>query len=215
MFSGPLQMSKWDLGSRRELSETSCRLQGTSSRGHWMSDYWFLKEPSLAFFVVPSFTFILTFWVVLLKSFGQSLTGWSGLLHPKTLWFLLAKWMIYPTDWSAPPTPLEISMSSLAEDSASSSPSGFMPGSSSTSLLFTIADWAVNVWLPFSFQEGSKFPSVWEWVTLILLLWWSLGVEDLWILPIFPPSGLLGAGQSSCWGIHHPLCGPACTSIWG
>ena len=106
----------------------------------------------------------------------DSLSGWSysGLLD-NPLWdgqgyhiwkksTTLAKWTIYLTNWSAPPTPLEISMSSPPEDLASSSPSGFMPESSLASLFSTVVDWAVKVWLLFSFWEGNKFPGIWEWV---------------------------------------------------
>ena len=50
---------------------------------------------------------------------------------------------------------------------------------------------------------------------LILQLWWSLGVEDLWLLPFFPTSRLLGAGQSICQGVHHQHYGPTFISIWG
>ena len=50
---------------------------------------------------------------------------------------------------------------------------------------------------------------------LILQLWWSLGVEDPWLLSIFPTSGLPGASQSIWWGIHHQLYGSTFISIWG
>ena len=43
----------------------------------------------LHFFVVPSFVFKLTFWAVLLRSFAQSVTRWSGLPHPKQFPFFL------------------------------------------------------------------------------------------------------------------------------
>ena len=109
--------------------------------------------------------------MILLRSFGQSFMRWSGLPHLKQFWFflrynstMLAKEAICPTDWSAPPTPLEVSASSPAEDSAFSSPSAFAPESSSASLLSTVVDQAVKVWLPFNFWEENKFPGVWEWV---------------------------------------------------
>ena len=34
----------------------------------------------------------------------------------------------------------------------------------SASLLSTVVDRAVKVWLPFNFWEGNKFPDDWEWV---------------------------------------------------
>ena len=213
-------MSKWI-----EVQEGSFlrhpQAQGASSRdaGWVTTGFWGAWPP---FFVIPSFIFKLAFWVVLLRSFGQSFMRWSGLPHLTQFWFFLwynsialAKQMIYPTYWYVPPTPLEVSVSSPAEDLTSSSPSGFMPKSSSASLLSTVADQVVRVRLPFNFLGGTNSLRSENELLLILQLQWFLGVEDLRLLPIFPISGLLGAGQSSQQGVHHWLYGPTFVSVWG
>ena len=150
--------------------------------------------------------------MVLLRSFGQSLTRWSGLLHLKQFWFffwynltVLTKWTIHPTDWSASPPPPGVSASSPAEDSASSSPSHFAPESSSSSLLSTVADQAVKVQLLLSLWEGNKFPGVWEQLCSILQLWWSLAAEDLWLLSVIPIFEPLGVDGSSQLGVLYQL----------
>ena len=51
-----------------------------------------------------------------------------------------------------------IATSSSAEDSASFSPSGFRPETSSDSWSSTAVDQAVKVWLPFNFLDGNRFP---------------------------------------------------------
>ena len=127
----------------------------------------------------------------------------------------LAKQTLYPTDSSTPPTPLKASASSPAEDLASSFSSAFMPESPSASLLSTVGNQPVKVQLPFNFWKGNKFPDVWEWVMLKPPVVWSLGVEDLWLLHIFPTSRLLGAGQSIQWCAHCQLYGPTFIGIWG
>ena len=105
------------------------------------------------FFIIPSLVFLLTFQAVLLRYFGQSLIRCSGLPHSKQLQFflsysptVLAKQMIYLTNWSAPPIPLEVSESFSSEDPASSSPSGFTPESSSAECfpLWWIERWRYN-----------------------------------------------------------------------
>ena len=50
--------------------------------GCWLSDYWFLRGPAYLLCCLL-FVFKLPFQVVLLGSFGQSLTRSSGLLHLK------------------------------------------------------------------------------------------------------------------------------------
>ena len=160
-----MSLSKWT-GVQEGNFLRHLQALGTLSRdaGWVTTGFWGAWPP---FFVIPSFTFKLTFWPVLLRSFGQSFMRWSGLPHPKQfqcfIWYnltALAKWTIYPTNWSAPPTPPEVSTSSPAEDSTSSSPLGFTPESCSAPLLSTVVDWAVKVWLPFNFQEGNKFSGV-------------------------------------------------------
>ena len=122
--------------------------------------FWWAQPP---FFTIPSFTFKLAFWAVLLRSFGQSLMMWSGLPHLKQfqffLWYsptVLAKWMIYPIKWSAPLTPLEVSASSSSKDSAPSSPSGFTLEFSSALVLSTIVDQVVKVQLPSASQRETN-----------------------------------------------------------
>ena len=194
--------------------------QGASSKDAcWAATgFWGAWPP---FFVIPSFTFKLTFWVVFWRSFRKSLMIWSGQPHLKQFWFFflynlttLAKWTLYPTDWSAPPTLLEVSMSSPAEDAASSSPYGFLPESSSALLFSTVVDQAVKVWLPFSFREENKFQGVWEWVTFnppTAVVFGSRGSLASALLT----SGLLGVGQSSWCSAHHPLCGATFAGIRG
>ena len=75
---------------------------------------------------------------------------------------LIAKWIIYPTNWSAPPIPLKVSGSSSSEHSTSPASSAFAPDSSAIPLLSTVADWVVKVQLPFNFQKGNKFPLCWR-----------------------------------------------------
>ena len=106
----------------------------------------------------------------------------------------------------APPIPLKVSGSS-SEDSASSSPSGFTLKSSSAPMLSTTVDGAVNVWLPFSFLEGNKFPVVCGWVTF-----------DPPVMVVFRSRGSLASDHlSNFWAakeqvrvtsrvFHHPLC---------
>ena len=165
-----VQSNKWvDWGSRREHSEMFSGPKSLVWDTSWVPTGFWGAQP--LFFIIPSFTFKLTFWVVLLRSFGQSFMRWSGLQHLKQFQFLsliylncIGKMDNIP-NWSAPPTPLEVSASSRAEDSASSSPSGFTSESSSASLLSTEVDWAVKVQMPFNFREKNKIPDVWEWVT--------------------------------------------------
>ena len=121
--------------------------------------------PSLLF----PLTFKLVFRVVLLRSFRQSFTRWSGLQHPIQFLFFfwyssttLAKQTMYPCDWSAPLTPPKVSGSSPSYDSTSFA---FVPKPLATPLLSIITDLAVKVWLPFNFWKGNKFPDVWEWAT--------------------------------------------------
>ena len=141
-----------------------------SCLGCWLSDYWFLRGPP-PFFVIPLLHLNSLFGAVLLRSFRQSFMRWSGLPHLKQFQFSsdttwsCCKWTIYPTNWSAPPTLLKVPASSASEDSASSFSSFFISESSSASLLSTVVDQIVKVWLPFNFWEGNKFPDVWEWVT--------------------------------------------------
>ena len=88
---------------------------GTSSGdASWATTGFRRAQPP--FFAISSFTFKLTLWVVLLRSFRQSLMRSSGLSHPKQfqffLWYsliALAKQMTYPIDRSAPPTPFKVS----------------------------------------------------------------------------------------------------------
>ena len=49
----------------------------------------------------------------------------------------------------------------------------------------------------------------------IFYLWWSLGVEDLWLLPVFPASRLLQAGQSIWPGVYHQRYGSIFIGIQG
>ena len=137
--------SQW-IGVQEGSSLRCPQAQGASfgDDGWVTTGFWGNQAP---FFVISFFAFKLTFQAVLLRSFRQSLMRWSGLLHQKQFWFFLwynlttfAKQTIYPTDWSAPPTPLKVSTSSPAGDSTSSSPSGFMPKPSSPSLLSTVVD---------------------------------------------------------------------------
>ena len=116
------------------------------------------------FFIIPICAFKLAFWPVLMRSCGQSFTRWSGLPHLKQFQFffwysltMLARQMMYPSNWSGPATPSEVLGSSPSEDSTSSA---FVPKSSVTPLLSTIANQTVKVWLPFNFQDGNKFLDV-------------------------------------------------------
>ena len=130
------------------------------------------------------------------------------------LWYnstMLAKWMIYPTDWSAPPTPLEVSGSSPSEDSASSVSSALCP----------------------SLLQAATFHHSWlgsKGMTVLQLpggkqVPWCLRTSYIWSpswgafgsrgsLPIFPISRLLGAGQSIWQDVHHTPYGPTFTGIW-
>ena len=157
----PTSLSKW-IGVQEGNFLRHPQAEGAScgDAGWVTTGFWGAQPP---FFFVP-FSFKLTFWAVLLRAFGQSFMRWSGLPHPKQFWFFLwysstalAKWTIYLTNWSASPTPFRVSVPSSAEDSASSSPSGFAPEPSSASLLSTVPDWVVKVWMPFNFWEGNKF----------------------------------------------------------
>ena len=161
------------LGSGRELSEMFYA-QGVLSRvtSCVTPTFWGDWPP---FFAVPSFKFKHTFLVVLSIFFGKSFTKWSGLLCPKQLHFLfcyksttLANSMTKPSEGSTLPTLPLIPKSSSVEDSASFSPLGFGPESSSVLWSSITADWAVKVWLPFNFLDGNRFPCEWEWVTFKL-----------------------------------------------
>ena len=168
-------MSKWIWVQEGSLLRCSYG-QGVSLRDAcWAATgFWGVWPP---FFVVPSFMFKLTFLVVLLRSFGQSLMRWSGLLHlkqfPVFFWYnliALAKQMIYPTHLSALPTVLGVSTSSPAEDSVSPSPSCFAQEFYSTSLLPMVSAWVMKVWLPFNLHKGKRFCEVWECVTFNTLV---------------------------------------------
>ena len=50
------------------------------------TNLWEVQPP---FFAIPSFKFKPVFLAVFPRSFGQSFTRWSGLSHPKQLWFFL------------------------------------------------------------------------------------------------------------------------------
>ena len=106
-------MSKWiwvQEGSFPRHSYAKEASSGDTCRA--ATGFWGVQPP---FFVIPSFMFKCSFQVVLLRSFRHSLMRWPGILYPKQFWFffwynstVFAKWMIYPTDWSAPPTPLRL-----------------------------------------------------------------------------------------------------------
>ena len=138
-------------------------LGSSSGDAGWVTTGFQGAQPPL--FAIPSFTFKVDFWAVLPRSFRQLFTRWSGLPHPKQFWFflwysltVLAKWTIYPTDWSALPIPLKVSASSSAEDSASSSFSGFTLESSSASVLSTIADQASEGTVALQLPSGKQIP---------------------------------------------------------
>ena len=169
----------------------------SSSDTSWAStNFWGVQPP---FFVIPSFTFNLTFQAVLPRSFGQSFTKLSGLPHPKQFQFFfwyslmaLANQMIYPTYWSAPVTPPGVSTSSLEEDSASFSPSGLASISSPPSLHPTVTDQAVKTQLPFNFLQGNKFLCVWEQVMF-----------DPPVVVVFRSTGsLASAHHSNFWAVR-------------
>ena len=127
MFSGLLhQLSGW--GSRRELFEMSVRpWEPHPGIASWATTgFWGAQPP---FFTLPSFAFKLTFKVGSLAEILQTISHevvrtyhiWNNFndFSSDTAWLALAKQMIYPTDWSAPLTPLKVSASSSAKDSAS------------------------------------------------------------------------------------------------
>ena len=132
----------------------------------WVAAEFWGAQPS--FFATLSFALKSAFHAVLLMSFRQSHTRWSGLPHLKLLFFCwysltaLAKGMIYSLGWSVW-SALPNALTSLsAEGSISLTPSCFSLGSSPTSLVQIVAAWVVKVWLPFSLHEEKMFPEVWE-----------------------------------------------------
>ena len=104
---------------------------------------------------------------------------------------------------------------SPSEDSTSSSPSGPAVRSPSVPMLSTMVDWAVKVWLPFSFLEGNKFPNGCCWVTFdppVMVVFGSKGSLALAYLSNFCAARSKSEKLAGCC---HPPCGPTCTSIWG
>ena len=130
--------------------------------GCQLHDYWFLRGSGLPSLLPPLSCLNLLLgglaeilWTIFHKmartSHIQSNFGcFSGTaqLHWQNRWY----------------SQLKVAGSSSSKDLASSASSAFMPNSSATPLLSTVADWAVKVWPHFKFQEGNKFPDVLEWV---------------------------------------------------
>ena len=135
----------------------------------WLSNYWFLRGLDsllhyLLFCIYTHFSGSLAKTLqTIFYEMVRSTTSKTIFIFPLIQLDHIGKMDNIP-DWSAPPTPPVVSVSSPAEDTASSSPCGFVPESSSASLLSTVANWVVKVQLPFNFWEGNKFPGVWEWV---------------------------------------------------
>ena len=186
----------WD--SRREHSETS---SGLRSLVQGLVEIWFgwatngFQGAWPPFFVIPSFAFILAFWVVLLRFFGQSLVRWSGLPHPKQIWIFpliqldhcggktnnIPYWL-YPL--------LKLHLRFLHPLQLKTWP--LLPlltlylSLSSASLLSTIADCVVKVWLPFNCKGGKQIP-------------WGLRTSNVW--------------SSSCSGLWEERISGFCLSF--
>ena len=118
---------------------------------------------------------------------------------------------MYPSDWSAPSTPLHVLGSYPYEDSTSS----FLPESSVTPLLPTIPDLAVKLWLPFTFLDTKKVPDVWGWVTFNPLIEVAFGSRRSLTSAHFSDFQAAKSRAECLAGCSPPLYGLTFISIQG
>ena len=158
--------------------------------------------------------------MVLLRSFGQSFTRWSGLQLPNDFYFSTdTAWQHWQT-YNIPNWPIHSPNSTW----------GFWVLSIWRLGLFCLL--CLHVW---AFYNSITFHCSWSggkdmtalqllggkqvpWCLRMSYIWSpsgvTLGVGDLWLLPISLIYGVLGTGQSIQWDIQHPPYGPTFINIW-